>query len=336
MELGTTFRQVVGEPPNPTRPFSRWISDVEKIMRSQEQAGFSYVAITHAYHTSRSHGMQPMLVLSRVSPISGNLRLSTEILQLPVYGAMDAAYNIASLDHITEGRLDVGVGIGYNPYEIGPAGVGHADRVPKFEENVEVMKKFWTGEPVYHQGRYYQVEGTQLQLLPVQKPHPPLLGASFSHGAAARAGRMLDGIIVGSFTSFEDLSSILDTFRGEWHKVHSEEPTRAKAWRTLIPGKDPWDAMDKLIGSGLLDFRRNEIGGMQEETTVKLRLDLTEGDATDWAILGTHEDLLEGLLRCRDEFKLTHVSCNFWNLPEDVDARSEWLVGFGEEVIKKL
>ena len=98
---------------------------------------------------------------------------------------------------------------------------------------------------------------------------------------SGRAGPLLDGIIIGLFTSFEDLRSILDTFCGEWHKVRSEEPTRARACRILIPGKDPRDAIDRLISSGRLDFRLYEPGVMQEETTVNLWRDLTEGDATD-------------------------------------------------------
>ena len=336
MKIGATFGQLILAPPSPDHPFARWISDVERILDVLQRAGFSYCSFAHYYQGTQSYRMQPLVVISRLAPIAGDLRLSTEILQLPVFNAMDLAYNLATVDHITEGRLDVGIGIGYNPYEIGPAGVSRKDRVPKFEESVEVMRKFWTGEPVYHQGRFFNVDGTQLQLLPVQRPHLPLWGASYSHGAAARAGRMLEGIIGGPYQTFEDLGDQLDTFRSEWQKVHSEEPTRVGAWRTIAPGKDPKDALESLIASRTLTFRRGNQGRMQERTTANLRMDLTQGDQTDWAILGNYEDCLEGMRRCRDELKLTHLSCNFWNIPQDISARCEYLEGFGEEVIRKL
>ena len=336
MKVGTILVNLIGGPPTPTYPFGRWVSDVEQLLAAQERAGFGYLGFTHAYQQTGMHGFQPMVAMSRLVPISGKMRLSTEILQLPIYSAMDAAYNISSLDHITEGRLDVGIGIGYNPYEVGPAGVSRKDRVPKFEESVKVMKMFWTGEPVHHKGRYFTVEGTQLQLLPIQKPHPPLWGAAYSTKAAARAGRMLDGIISGPFQRFEDMEVQLDAFREAWFKVRSDEPSRVGAWKTTIVGKDPRDALDTLVASQRLNFSRNIQGGMQEDSTAQLRLDLTKGDQTDWAILGNHQDGLEGLVRCRDEYKLTHASINFYNLPDDISARCEFLEGFGEEVIRKL
>ncbi len=64
---------------------------------------------------------------------------------------------------------------------------------------------------------------------------------------------------------------------------------------------------------------------------------LTLGDdAMEWAILGNYHDCREGLARCRDAIGLTHVTCQFYNLPEDLSARLEYLEGFGEEVIQKL
>ena len=334
MKIGATFGQSLIGPPSADLPFTLWLSDVEQVLKVLQRSGFSYYAISHYYQGTPR--MQPLVLIARLAPIAGDLRFSTEILQLPIFNAMDLAYNLAAVDYITDGRLDVGIGIGYNPYELGPAGVSREDRVPKFEESVQLMRKFWTGEPVYHQGKYFNVEGTQQALLPVQKPHPPLWGASYSHGAAARAGRTLEGITSGPFQTFEDLGDQLDTFRNEWYKVHSEEPTRVGTWRTVAPGKDPKDALDSLIASKTLTFGRNIQGRMQESTAARMRLDLTDGDQTDWAILGNYQDILEGLRRCRDDLKLTHVSCNFWNLPQDLTARCEYLEGFGEEVIRKL
>ena len=111
-----------------------------------------------------------MVIISRIAPISGVQRLATQVLLLPLLNAMDVAYNVATMDHIAEGRLDLGIGLGYHPQELEPSGITRSDRVPKFEESVELLKKFWSGEPVLHRGRYHTVSGTQMGLLPVQKP----------------------------------------------------------------------------------------------------------------------------------------------------------------------
>ena len=335
MKLGTVLVPLMGGPPGPARPFGTWLSQAEEVLRRQEKTGFSFVAFTHAYHASMAGGMQPLVLMSRLAAVSGRQRLATQVLLLPLLNAMDVAYNVATLDHITEGRLDLGIGLGYHPKELEPSGIGRSDRVPKFEEALGLMKRFWTGEPVVHRGRYFSVSGTRLDLLPVQRPHPPLWGSSYSHRAAARAGRLLDGIVIGPQVSHEDVGRLVETFRGEWQGSHSEGPTQVGAWRTFIAGKDPREALDRAIAGKQLSFGRFR-EGMQEKTSVRIAYELRREDAADWAILGNYEDCLEGLRRCRDELNLTHVTCQFYNLPDDLTARLDWLEGFGEAVAQKL
>jgi len=89
------------------------------------------------------------------------------------------------------------------------------------------------------------------------------------------------------------------------------------------------------LQGGLLTFSRYHEGAMQESGTVPLRLTLGT-DAVDWAIMGNYQDCCEGLARCRDAMGLTHVTCQFHNLPEALTARLDYLEGFGTEVIQKL
>ena len=75
---------------------------------------------------------------------------------------------------------------------------------------------------------------------------------------------------------------------------------------------------------------------MQEETTVRLHLRPVQEDATDFAFCGTYKEMAEQLARVRDQAGLTHVTCSFYNLPDDPSARLEYLEGFGEEAIWKI
>jgi alkanesulfonate monooxygenase SsuD/methylene tetrahydromethanopterin reductase-like flavin-dependent oxidoreductase (luciferase family) len=337
MELGALFSTSVstlaGPRVGPGHPFAQWIGEAGKTLDAIERAGFRYFAVTHAYQNSWTH---PFVLLSRLAPVSGRLRMSTEILQLPLLHAADLAYALAALDAVSGGRLDVGVGIGYHATELQAMGVTRADRAPKFEEAVHLMRKLWTGAPVRHQGTYFTVDGLQLALVPVQQPHPPLWGSSQSVAATERAARMLDGIIIAPQVTFGDLRALLDVFRTEWAKYHPEPPRRIGAWRTLIAGADRQDAIRRAIASGEMTFRRYRDGAMQEKSMVNIRLELTEEDAADWAIVGNYDDLLEGLRRCRDECGLTRVTCQFYNLPDEPARRREWLQGFGEQVIARL
>ena len=336
MQVGAVFMTLMGGPPGPQRDFGQWVSEAEVLLDRLEKAGFSYVAFTHSYQSAGGGGIQPLVLISRLAPISGKLRLATQVLLLPLMNAMDTAYNVATLDNIAEGRLDFGVGLGYHPLELEPAGVTRADRMPKFEESVKLMKEFWKGEPVHYKGKYHSVSGTRLALPPVQEPHPPLWGSAQSHGAAARAGRILDGIVVAPQTTFKDLGELLETFRTEWSQNHAENPTRVGAWRVFLAGQDPKDAFKKAVEGGKLTFGRYHEGRMQEQTTVELPLELKEETIADWAVPGNYQDCLQGMKRCKDDLKLTHVTAQIYNLPDNFEERLTWLDGFGSEVIAKL
>src|SRR5438445_446960 len=115
-------------------------------------------------------------------------RRSTAAIRLrPLLNPVDVAENVATLDHITHGRLDLGVAIGYREKELAAAGLGRKDRVPKLEESLALMKELWRGEEVSFDGVYTKVTGARLGLMPCQKPHPPLEMGAQSVRATRRA-----------------------------------------------------------------------------------------------------------------------------------------------------
>ena len=332
MDFGVVFAPLPGPPVGATRPFSDWMRTAETVCTTLVRAGFRYIVFTHSYQYG---GMQPLVTMARLAPAADPLRMATQVLLLPLLNAADVAYNVVTLDHICAGRLDLGIGLAYHLKEVELGGITRQERVPKFVEALEVMKKFWTGEEVHHEGRYFTVHGTRMGLRPSQQPHPPLWIAAHSHGAAARAGRLGDGLVVGPQVSHQDVQALVQTFRHTWQQGHTTPPTRLGAWRPILIGADPHEAVEQGLKSGLLTFSRYHEGAMQEPGTVPLRLTLG-ADAAEWAIAGNYQDCREGLTRCRDEMGLTHVTCQFHNLPGALPARLEYLEGFGTEVIQKL
>ena len=123
MELGAVFMSLMGGPPSPTRPFATWVDQAERLFQTMEQAGFTFAVFSHAYQASLAGGMQPTPLIARLAPVSGRMRLAVQVLLLPLLNPMDVAYNVASLDQITEGRLDLGIGLGYHPMELEPSGI---------------------------------------------------------------------------------------------------------------------------------------------------------------------------------------------------------------------
>ena len=337
MDIGVVFATstegIAGPKLSDDRPFRDWMRDGEQAIRVLERAGVRFLAVTHAYHNAWTH---PFPLMARLAPVSGSLRLTTEILQLPLLNPLDAAYNVTMVDHMTEGRLDVGLGIGFHPKELEAAGVTRRDRVGRFQEAVEVMRKVWSGEAVHHDGVHFRLSGVQPLLRPVQRPHPPLMGSAQSHSAAERAARLLDGIVVGPQVGFSDAARLIQTYRETRAKHGRAGAGILGAWRTVIVGRDRDDAVKQGTAGGELTFKRYHEGAMQEKQMVRIHVELKEENVDEWAIAGGYRECLEGLRRCRDEVGLNRLTCRFYNLPRDPRARRDWLEGFGSEVIQRL
>src|SRR5205823_13872750 len=90
-------------------------------------------------------GPHPIAMLSRLAPEAGEMRLKTSMLLLPLLNPVDVAESVVTLDHITHGRLDVGVAIGYRERELEAAGLGRKDRVPQPGERLDVVNRLGRG-----------------------------------------------------------------------------------------------------------------------------------------------------------------------------------------------
>src|SRR5499427_1427416 len=129
-----------------------------QVVAAASRMGFAWVSMGQHWMSSPTVWPQPFPVLARLAPETGAMRLKTSVLLLPIMNAVETAENVATLDHITHGRLDVGVAIGYREKELEVAGLARKDRVAKLEESLALMKRLWAGEAVTFQGDYTKVK----------------------------------------------------------------------------------------------------------------------------------------------------------------------------------
>ena len=105
-------------------------------------------------------------------------------------------------------------------------------------------------------------------------------------------------MVAGPQVKFDDLTTLVATFRESWGQVQDEAPTRVGAWRPILVGSDPSDAYEKAVAGGRLTFPRYQGGAMQETTMVPLALELRSEDVAEWAIMGDYSHILAGLRHC--------------------------------------
>jgi alkanesulfonate monooxygenase SsuD/methylene tetrahydromethanopterin reductase-like flavin-dependent oxidoreductase (luciferase family) len=157
-----------------------------------ETAGFDGIWLTEHNFTGESVYCDPIPFASVVAARTSRIRIGFAVLQLALRHPIRLATQLALLDNLSGGRLDVGVGHGtnYNEYEFVGFGLRSDDSRARMAETLEVMVRAWTESPLVHHGKFYQLSLPALRPRPRQRPHPPIWRAVSSAGAVRECGRL--------------------------------------------------------------------------------------------------------------------------------------------------
>jgi alkanesulfonate monooxygenase SsuD/methylene tetrahydromethanopterin reductase-like flavin-dependent oxidoreductase (luciferase family) len=134
---------------------------------------------------------QSISMVAKLIQHSGNMTVGTGVLLLPLFHPVHIAEEFATLDHLSRGRLVLGVGAGYRDNEYRAFGLDKKRRTSRLTESIELMRRLWTGEEVNFQGKHFQLEGEHIGIRPYQDGGPPIwigAGAEKSVQRAARIG----------------------------------------------------------------------------------------------------------------------------------------------------
>lgn len=166
--------------------------DVAGQAKRAERLGFDHLACGEHLFFHSAHP-NAFVLLAAAAGATERVRLLTALTILPVYPAVLAAKLAATLDLVSSGRLDLGIGIGGEyPPEFEAAGVPVAERGARTTEALEVLTRLFAGEVLDFTGRFTRVPGLALDPLPVQRPGPPVWMGGRKPAAMRRAARFAD------------------------------------------------------------------------------------------------------------------------------------------------
>ena len=158
---------------NPLPPFDR----VRDVVLECEQLGYESVWLDDHLMFEKRSILECWTTLSALSSITAKIRLGTMVLCNSFRNPTLLAKMAATLDVISNGRLEFGIGAGVQEDEHEAYGIPflkpHA-RISRLKESVEIIKKMWTQEKTSYQGKYYKTSEAVCEPKPVQKPHPPI------------------------------------------------------------------------------------------------------------------------------------------------------------------
>jgi natural product biosynthesis luciferase-like monooxygenase protein len=166
------------------------ITEQISLMEAAESYGFD--SLWPAEHHFSEYGVcgSPAVNLAAVARTTKKIRLGTGVVVLPFNHPVRVAEDFAMLDHLSGGRVDLGVGRGYQPIEFQGFGVDQSRSREIFDESLEVLRRAWTNERLDFQGKHYHFEDVQVRPRPYQQPHPPIWMAALSEETFEKAGRL--------------------------------------------------------------------------------------------------------------------------------------------------
>jgi probable F420-dependent oxidoreductase len=137
--------------------------------------------------------LDPLDTLTFIAAETKKIGLGTSVLDLPYYNPVVLGRRLTTLDYLSNGRLRLGLGLGWSKDEMEATGADMTQRGALADEFLQVLKGLWTQNPVEFQGKFFKVPKSYVDLKPVQKPHPPIYLAAFVPAALQRVARLANG-----------------------------------------------------------------------------------------------------------------------------------------------
>jgi len=178
-----------------------------------EEVGFDGVWIGE--HHFRDYGTVPSIaaMLGYLAARTSRLRLGSGVYVLPLHDPVHVAEEVAELDVLSGGRIEFGVGRGYQSIEFDGFGVDLAEARDRFDESLDIIRGLWTQPRFSYEGKYYRVGDVELVPRPVQQPHPPIHVAAVSPETVERYAARGLPILADPAAPFKRVAKAAETWR---------------------------------------------------------------------------------------------------------------------------
>lgn len=166
--------------------------------------GFGIAFVAERHYLQHYRTPAPTAWLGAASQRTTRMRLGVLAYTLPIHSPVRLAEEAAVLDHLTGGRIEIGLGLGHRAEELTANGIDPSQRIPIFQERLAIMEGLWSGGQVSIDSPFNRLQDVAINPLPLQTPHPPLWYAGTDAGAATWAGDHGLSLAVG-FAPLRDL-----------------------------------------------------------------------------------------------------------------------------------
>lgn len=177
------------------------------------------------FNPARSVHSAPITLASFIAARTRRVRVGTAVQVLPLGNPLRIAEEVATVDHLSQGRFDFGIGRSGSPRAYDALGVPYGESQARFEEALRIILEAWKGEPFSYHGKFFRFEKAVVAPRPYQRPHPPLRMAANSRETFALVARLGLPLFVGlRDLGVPELQRHLGAYRAEWRQAGHPGP----------------------------------------------------------------------------------------------------------------
>jgi len=307
-----------------------------------EQLGFDAVWASEHHFSEDAWNPSPITFLAAVAARTARVRIGTYVLLLPFHNPVRVAEDIAVLDNISGGRVDLPVGVGSAVEEFRTFGIGFDERLGRTFEALRIIERCFAGEEFSHKGKYYEFPNVRMTTTPVQRPGPPIWVASMGDQSVAWTARRGYHLAAGAGRGHAKYEELLVQYGHDRSKcrvasiplrVHLAE-TREQAWNEAEAGlhqvlhlyRARVDLQSATSAAGVLD-ELPAIGMFRNVPGI--------GHRGTPFVVGTPDEVGRALEAYRDK-RLSHLSLNFHQPGMETSAVRRSMEMFARELMPSV
>ena len=213
MRIGMFYQIQVPKPWNADSESKRFWEMIEQVELAEEMGLESVWFVEHHFRSEWSHSSAPDVTLAALSQHTSKMRLGIAAVLPPLNHPLHTAVRIATLDIVSKGRAELGIGRSGYPYQMMPFGTDLKDATNIVEESLEIIPRAWTEEVFSYDGEYFQIPAREVIPKPVQKPHPPIWQACTREESFQKAAQQGLGCLTQTSVGLERTASLLKIYQ---------------------------------------------------------------------------------------------------------------------------
>ena len=321
-------------------PLAQLYEERLRLAEAADELGFFCYHVAEHHATPLGLAPSPALFLAALAQRTRRIRLGPLVYLLPLYEPLRLIEEVCMLDHLSGGRLELGVGRGVSPYELGYHGVDAARSREIFQEALAVLVAGLTQERLTHEGAHYRYRDVPMELGPLQRPYPPLWYATSNLDSVAwAAAQGMHMIGLGPAAAFRPF---VDRYRELWPQ-HKDDPNRLNAHvatpkigmnRQVVVAETDAEA-ERIVRAAHPEWAHSFLKLWQDhgDHTYDHRVDLEGALRHETILCGSPARVREQVARLLDVSGCNYLTCAFaWgDLTHEQSLRSLQL--FAHEVI---